>query len=356
MTRLFVLLLFLTGFLFPAGMVRLSSPCFPGGFAMLGVRFKKAPPTVYVIHFETGKMKRQGAGLCYWYFAPISTVVDVPLSSKDVPFVFHEVTADFQEITLQGQLTYRVTDPLRLSAILDFSVLPGGAYACADDPEELLGERLINSAQVTAKGLVQRLTLPEVLGSVDVIVASMLKTLKSAEPVLMLGLEILGLSILQIKPTPEMSRALEAEAREALQRRADQAIYMRRNAAVEEERRIKESELNTEIAVETKRRQIRETQMAADIAIEEQRCVLIDARVQNERKDADSRAYALETSLKTVQDVDWRTLLALAAKEGDSRLAISLAFQELAENAGKIGQLNVTPDLLNSLLTGSDRK
>jgi hypothetical protein len=128
-------------------------------------------------------------------------------------------------------------------------------------------------------------------------------------------LEILGLSLLQIKPTPEMSRALEAEARESLQRHADQAIYARRNAAVEEERRIKESELNTEIAVETKQRQIRETRIAADIAIEEQRATLIDRKVENERKDADSRAYALEASLQPVRDVDWRTLLAVAAKD-----------------------------------------
>jgi len=34
---------------------------------------------------------------------------------------------------------------------------------------------------------------------------------------------------------------------------------------------------------------------------------------------------------------------------------LALAFRELAENAGKIGQLNVTPDLLSSLL-GPERK
>ena len=87
----------------------------------------------------------------------------------------------------------------------------------------------------------------------------------------MLGVEILGLAVLSIRPTPEMARALEAEAREALQRQSDEAIYARRNAAVEQERRIKESELHTEIAVQEKQRQIRETQMAADIAVEEQR-------------------------------------------------------------------------------------
>src|SRR6202040_3204117 len=102
------------------------------------------------------------------------------------------------------------------------------------------------------------------------------------EGVAQLGVEILNLSLLSIRPTPEMAKALEAGAREALQRKSDEAIYARRNAAVEQERRIKESELNTELAVEEKKRQIREAQMAAEIAIEQQRAQLMDQKVANE--------------------------------------------------------------------------
>src|SRR5437879_9619153 len=133
-------------------------------------------------------------------------------------------------------------------------------------------------------------------------VVEVLAKLRESEAVAALGVEILALSILAIQPTPETSRALEAEAREALQRRSDEAIYARRNAAVEQERLIKESELNTEIAVEEKKRQIRETQMAAEIAIEEQRSQLIGRRV-------DSRAYTLTETLKPVRDLDWKTLM-----------------------------------------------
>jgi hypothetical protein len=127
---------------------------------------------------------------------------------------------------------------------------------------------------------------------------------------------------------------------------------LRRNSAVEEERRIKESELQTEIAVETKQREIRETKMRADIALEEQRSALIDKTVENERKDADSKAYALRVTLQPLEKANWKTLMAVGAKNGDPRLAMSLAFEELAANAGKIGQLNITPDLLGALLTG----
>jgi hypothetical protein len=146
-----------------------------------------------------------------------------------------------------------------------------------------------------------------------------------------------------------MSKAMQAEAREEQLRRADEAIYARRNAAVELERTIKENELNTEIAVEQKRRQVRETQMAAEISVEEQRAVLVDNRVTNERKEADSRAHMLRATLEPLKEVDWRTLMA-AGGHNDARSIIALAFRDLAENAGKIGELNISPDLLGSLL------
>lgn len=320
---------------------------------MFGICFKKGSPSVFVMHYRNGVVLKQGPGLSFWYFSPTSTIVDIPLSSSDVPFIFHEMTLDFQEVTVQGQLTYRISDPIKLAPLLDFSVRHNDVYI--GDAIERLSQRLINTTQSCVKSVTQRLVLASVLTSSQEIVAEVLAQLRASQAIAYLGVEIIGLAILSLKPTPEMSRALEADAREALQQRADQAIYTRRNAAVEEERRIKESELNTEIAVEAKRRDIRQAKMAADIAIEEQRSQLIDRRVENERKDADSRAYALESVLRPLQNADWRTLLAVAAKGADPRFAISLAFQELAQNAGRIGQLNVTPDLLKSLLTSAEK-
>jgi hypothetical protein len=309
----------------------------------------KVPPTTYVLHYQGGRIRREGAGLAFWYFRPASTIVAIPLASRDVPFAFNEVTADFQPVTLQGQLTYRISEPAKLAGLLDFSVRPTGQYI-SDDPAKV-PERLVQTAQILGRAVVQRLTLRDALVNSDTIVAEVLAALRQSEPVRMLGAEILGLTILAIKPTPDIARALEADAREALQRRADEAIYARRNASVEQERRIKESELETEIAVQEKQRQIRETQIAADIAVEEKRSALIERRSENERRDADARAYALRATLEPVRDVDWRTLMAVGAGSADPKLMIALAFRELAENAGKIGEVNVTPDLLKSLLS-----
>ena len=94
----------------------------------------------------------------------------------------------------------------------------------------------------------------------------------------------------------------------------------------------------------------------ADIAIENQRKILLEQKTANERKEADTQGYVLETTLKPYKDLDWKILTALHNNK-DPKFNISLAFRELAENAGKIGNLNISPDLLDNLLTDKkDRK
>jgi regulator of protease activity HflC (stomatin/prohibitin superfamily) len=314
---------------------------------MFGIRYLKAPPTTYVLHYVGGKVRHEGAGLAFFYFGPTAEIVRVPFASTDAPFVFNEATADFQDATIQGQLTYRIKSPKRVAEVLDYSVDARGNYR-SDDPNKL-GERLTNAAQIAARAFTQRHALKDLLVQADTLVAEVLEGLKKSETVEMLGLEILGLSVQSIKPTPEMAKALQADAREELLRKADEAIFARRNAAVALERGIKENELQTEIAVEQKKRLVRETQMAADIAVEEQRTTLVDQRVANEMKEADARAHALQAILEPLKGVDWKTLLA-AGSGSDPRLNIAVAFRELAENAGKIRELNISPDLLSTLL------
>lgn len=315
---------------------------------MFGIRYIQVPPTTYLIHFKNGQAKKEGAGLSFFYYAPTSVLVGVPINSSDVPFVFHQTTLDFQTVTVQGQLQYRVKDPKRLAALLDFSISPRNTFL-TDDPEKL-DDRLTQATQVLIQNAVGKMILKEALVSIEKLAAEVLTGLRANDTVAMLGIEILGLSILSIKPTPEMAKALEAHAREELNKRSDEAIYARRHNAVEQERRIKDAELNTQLAEELKKREIRETQMAAAIAVELQRTKLIEQRVENERKDADAKAYALEAALKPIRETDPKSLLALAAGKADPRAMIAMAFRELAENAQKIGTLNVSPELLEGLL------
>lgn len=310
------------------------------------VRFLKAAPTWYVMQFKNGRVKRQGPGLSFFYWEPTTTLVQVPLNSADVPFCFNEVTADFQTVTVQGQLTWRVCDPAKVASLLDYSVSVTGAYL-SDDPRKL-EERLVHLAQVLTRASTSTWSLKESLTRGEKLSVSVLEGLRSHAADL--GIEVLSLAVLSVRPTPEMARALEAEAREALQRHSDEAIYERRNAAVEQERRIKESELQTDVMVEQKRRHIRETKMQADIALEQEREKLIEQKVENDKKAADAQAYALEATLKPIRSLDWKVLSALSAASMDPGAMIAVAFRELAENAAKIGELNVSPDLLRALL------
>ena len=92
---------------------------------MLGFRYLKTTPTTHVMQYKSGKLVQQGAGLSFFYFVPSSVVVQIPLASVGVPFVFNEVTSDFQEATIQGDITYRVSDPEKLAAMLDQELVVG---------------------------------------------------------------------------------------------------------------------------------------------------------------------------------------------------------------------------------------
>jgi Membrane protease subunits, stomatin/prohibitin homologs len=334
---------------------------------MFGIQYIKVPPTQYVLHYRGGKLRRSGPGLAFFYFKPSASIVIVPVGSADVPFIFNEISADFQSITVQGQLIYRVQDAKLVSSLLNYTVTgPANQYA-SEDPQKL-PQRLINLLQVLVRAEVQRLPLRNAIHSTDTVATSVLEKLRTGNELAALGVEVLGLSIQAIKPVPEMSRALEAEAREELLRRADQAIYDRRNSAVEQERKIKENELNTEIAVEEKKRQIRETVVEAnlaveakeqqvrtaklngEIALENERKQLVAAQVENVKVEGEAQAFLIEASLKPLQHLDPAVLQMLAVQTTDPRLMVSLALKEIAQNAGKIGNLNISPELFELLM------
>src|SRR2546430_8174688 len=224
---------------------------------MFGIKFIKVQPTTYLLQYRGGKIVREGLGLSFFYYAPTTSLVAVPVASTDTPFIFQETTADFQTVTIQGQVTYRVGDPKRLAGLLNYTMARDGAAYLSEDPDKL-PERVVHVINVLARAELQKLPLRVALRASDELVKTVKAGLIASDEITSLGLEVLGLSILAIKPTPETARALEAEPRETLFREADEAIYARRNSAVGQERAIKENELNTEIAVENKKRQIRE--------------------------------------------------------------------------------------------------
>jgi len=337
---------------------------------MFGIRFIKAQPTTHLMQFRRGQIVRQGAGLSFFYYAPASTLVAVPVGSQDCDFMLELVTADFQSVTVQGQVTYRVGEPQRTASLMDFSLGSDGKGYASEDPRRLR-DRVVMQLEVIVQQAVQALELKPALKASASIARAAHEQLAQQAEVQALGLHILGVSIVAIKPTPDIARALEAQAREANLKAADDAIYQRRMAAVQNERSIRQNELDTEIAVEDKKRQIKETQMdakaavlkrenelrgeqmGADIELEERRKALVASQAENTRQTAEGEAHRLKAAMAALQHSDSRVVQALAAVGMQPSQLIAQAFGGIAERAERIGQLNISPELLNTLAGAS---
>ena len=337
----------------------------------------KFSPNLYVLRYKNGRIAAEGAGLSFFFLEHNTAVCAIPISGTDIDFIFEETTRDFQNVTVQGQLTCRITDYHRVAEALDFSVdLKTGNHV--DKPMEKLSKRLINLTQVLVKSHIGSTDLTEAIQVSRVLAANVLTELQDSEICKELGVVVTGFSILKIKANPDTARALEAKTREDILKQSDDALYARRNASIEQERKVKENELNTEISVEEKKKAIKETelqtkrlvlegdnelrkievrskteqeqiQIEAAIELEKKRQELADLRLANAKKDADAEAYRIGAIMEAYNKLSTEVLVALATLNMEPEKAIAQAFQQLAANAGKIGTLNITPELLETL-------
>ena len=337
---------------------------------MLGFKFIKFGPSEYVLRYRNGKVVQRGAGISFFYYAPVTSIVMVPIASSDCPFMFDEVTSDFQSVSIQGQVTYRIADFENLAGLLNFSVInKNGVITYTSDDPQKLSVRISNLARVLAKKHIENLKLPDAIRCSETLARSIFEDMRLNEEIRQLGIEVMGLSVLAVRPNKDTSRALEAETREKILKMADDAIYERRNASIEQERGVKENEYNTEIAVEIKRREVRDAQLQAEqaemnkrnelnnvqldaeISLENKRKDLIALATENSRAEADAKAYELKAIMHALSDTDTEVIRALAAIGMQPQALVANAFQNLADNAKRIGHLNITPDLLREIIT-----
>lgn len=238
----------------------------------------------------------------------------------------------------------------------------------SDDPIKL-SQRVINMASVCVKKRIEKMTLTTAIQSTDALATQVLQDLSKSVEIKQYGLELLGFSILAITPNKETTRALEAQTREAILKLADDAIYARRNAAILQERTIRENELNTEKVVVDKQREIADAEIASkrqkqtaehqliqsqldfEIAKTETQKQLVISDSENQKIVSEAKIYELSQIMSILKTIDPLTIRALVSQNVDAKSLIAFAFQDLAQNANKIGTLNISPDLLKQLLS-----
>ena len=340
---------------------------------MIGFRYFKADSSTYVIRSSRGQVKQKGKGLSFWYNSATTSIEAIPISVQEAPFIFTLQTSDFQEIRVQGQLSYRLSEPETIAALLNFTVKKNGQSYVSEDPLRL-SDQVVRVLQTIVQTRVQSVTLREALTLNQTLVELIRESLAKRSSLNDLGICVVDVTIAAISPVPETARALEAEAREVILKEADDAIYARRKSAVEQERTIREAELQTELIVQEKEQEIEESRIENERAIlrsrnatererleaeidgESRRRQLVELKVENGRQEADAEAYATAVRMRAFAELPVENLRALALANMQPEQLMAMAFDSFAQNAGKIGELNIGPEVLSQIMKRAGQK
>ena len=317
----------------------------------MGIKHYKFQPNEYVLVMKKGEIVNQGVGLSFFCNTLNTGMSVVPTVSFDTFFAFDDVmTSDFQSINIQGDISYIIRDYEKVAGMIDFSYTDETEYENKRvEAKQVMGKRITNLAKTAASKFVNGRDVKEVIHSHEELAAFLTQEMTSNEVIKELGLEVVTVSILAVSPSLDMKKALEAATREKIFQQQDDAIYERRNAAIDQERIIKENELNSEIKVAEKEhtyQMLRHKNTLEEVGLE--------SKVTKER--ADAKAYANEVVLGAFSSVDKDVLLAILLSGMDSKTLIAKAFNSLAENSDKIGNLSISPDLLETLTSASSSK
>jgi hypothetical protein len=201
-----------------------------------------------------------------------------------------------------------------------------------------------------------------------------------------MGLALVTVQVSRVAPSAELEKALQTPTREGLQQKADEAMFSRRALAVEKERAIKENELATELELEKRKKQLIEQRGANQLQEVQQVATTEKARVEADlarlqlTAEAETRrsmtlaktevekskliadAYARDTLLRAEGDTKARTLWNQIEQQREAerialwektpqRVSTAFALQAAAAKLDKINHLNLTPDLLKTLVT-----
>jgi regulator of protease activity HflC (stomatin/prohibitin superfamily) len=349
------------------------------------LRHLRAEPNQFILHYKGGKVVRSGAGIAYWFNPLSAAVAQVPVEDNETTFVLNERSSDFQEVSVQCTVVFRVADHGRAASRVNFAIsLETGAWL--ERPIERLASLWSQKSLEPVRSYISSVPVVDAvrLGA-EKIRASLDELLRKDAEIAAIGLELVTVQITRVAPTAELEKALQTPTRESLQQKADEAMFSRRALAVEKERAIKENELATEVELARRQAQLIEQkganqrldiqQAAANertrIEAEVERLALV-ARAETERLQIVETAagernrlnaenYARDILRRGVGDTESRKLwdnaevLKEAArialwKDTPQRVAAAFAMQTAASKLDKVNHLNITPDMLRGVL------
>ncbi|APX85491.1 band 7 protein [Methylorubrum extorquens] len=295
----------------------------------------------YVIRYRNGRPRQSGRGLVFWFRPETASISELPMDDREMTLFVRGRSADFQAVAVQGSIGWHVADPERLAARVDFSLdLRTGRLQ--GEPVERIEARIAGLANQSVLQFLGTAPVRALLDAGPEALRGQVQATLANDPSLAeIGVAVVSVRLTNLAPSSELERALQTPTYEALQQKADEATFARRALAVEKERAIAENELatKTELARRESLLIAEEAQNARNRAQARAEAEGIEAGAEAERirMVEGARAEAERARVAIYRDVAPGTLLGLAA-------------QALAGKLDTIEHVNVTPDLLATLL------
>lgn len=301
----------------------------------------RADASNHVIRFRNGRVRQSGRGLVFWFRPETASIAELPMDDREMALFVKGRSQDFQTLSVQGTLTWHVADPELLASRVDFSIgLQNGAYQA--EPIQRIETRLAGLVNQAVLQYLAQAPVRVLLDAGPEPLRHVLQAALASDPALAeIGLSVVAIRLTNLAPSSELERALQTPTFEALQQKADEATFERRALAVDKERAIAENELanRTELARREKMLIAEEAENGRNRAagIAEAQQVEAGAEADRIRTVEGARAEAERERIAIYRDLPPGVLLGLAARE-------------LAGKLDTIEHLNVTPDLLATVL------
>ena len=318
------------------------------------VKQVRVEASAFLAVYRNGRPRKTGRGLAVWFSPQGSTsLVEVPADERDHELQITATTRDFQSVSVQGTATWRAADPLMLSDRIDFSVdLRTGAYRV--DPIAQVEGLIDGLVRIAVERFVSTRTVGDVLSAgVGPLLSSFEQDVTGSPRLTAIGVELAGVRLTSLTPSPDLVRALRQPTVEHLQQAADEATFARRAAAVEKEAAIAENETKAKIKLEETRAQLIARERDNEVA---------QAHAARETAEVTAEGAAKTRQISALAEAEAIVRLDEARLQGErARAEIARSMPQvvvladaLKQGLGSshIGTLNLGPDIV-SLIGGA---
>jgi len=317
------------------------------------VRHLRSETSSHMLLSKAGRPVLAGRGLAFWFFPLSSSIAEVPVDDRELPVLFHGRSKDFQDVTTQGVISWRVADPQRVAERIDFSIdLEKGVWV--KQPLEQVAQLLTELAQQVAWSFLAHHDIAEILqDGVAELRALVSDALASDEGLAGMGITVVTVRISSVRPTAEVEKALQTPTRERIQQESDKATFERRALAVERERAIMENELQNKIELAKREEQLIERLGANERKrlTEKNEADRLEAegRAERARMEADAEASTIRTVESARAEAERATIDIY--RDLPIEVLFGLAARDIAEHLPPIEHLTLSPELIGPALS-----